>query len=277
MKRIFFIMIFLPIYLHANFIGMNNGARSLAMGNAFVALSNEPTAIFSNPAGLARIYQYHITASHQNLYGLSDLYNDMVAISFPTPFFRTGIAFQQINLLDTYSEQIFYFSVAGIIRPKNIPIRFGTSFKYESAKVENYENAKNPANFDLDFGILIDLTKNIFLGYSIKHLLEPEFQFISEGDKLEKKSTTGICYNWRNSVNFLADYTLTNNDYHWNFGSEIWFYNIFAARLGMNNEKLTSGFGLKTENWLIDGAVIAHEQLGSTYRISLSLKFGENK
>ena len=84
----------------------------------------------------------------------------------------------------------------------------------------------------------------------------------------------GICYNWRNSVNFLADYIWTNNDSQWNLGSEMWFYNIFAARFGMCNEKLTAGFGLITNNWAIDGAVIAHEQLGSTYRISLSLKFG---
>ena len=254
---------------------MNNGARPLAMGNAFVALSDEATAIFSNPAGLARINQYYLRGSHQNLFGLSDLSNDMIAISFPTPHFRTGIAVQQIILVDTYSEQIFYLSTAGIIKPKNIPIRFGASLKYESAKVKNYDNAKSPANYDLDLGVLVDLTENIFLGYSMKNLLEPKFQFISEGDKLVRKHTAGICYNWLNSVNFLADYVWTKIDSQWNLGSEMWFYEIFAARLGMLNEKLTAGFGLKTKNWSIDGAVIAHEQLGSTYRVSLGLKFGD--
>ena len=256
---------------------MNNGARSLAMGNAFVALSDEPTAIFSNPAGLARINQYYLMGSHQNLFGISELYNDMVAISFPTPLFRTGIAIQQITLVDTYSEQIFYLSAAGIIKPKNILIRFGASLKYESAKVKNYENAKSPANYDLDLGFLIDLTENIFLGYSTKYLLEPKFQFISEGDQLVRKHTAGICYNWLNSINFLADYVWTKNDLQWNLGSEMWFYEIFAARLGMSNEKLTTGFGLKTKYWSIDGAVMAHEQLGSTYRVSLGLNFGGEK
>ena len=274
MKKIILLIISLPICLSANFIGMNNGARPLAMGNAFVALSDEATAIFSNPAGLARINQYYLRGSHQNLFGLSDLSNDMIAISFPTPHFRTGIAVQQIILVDTYSEQIVYLSAAGIIKLHNIPIRFGTSFKYESAKVKNYENAKSPANFDLDLGVLVDLTKNIFLGYSIKNLLEPKFQFISEGDKLVRKHTAGICYNWLNSVNFLADYVWTKNDSQWNLGSELWFYEIFAARLGMLNERLTAGFGLKTKYWSIDGAVIAHEQLGSTYRVSIGLKFG---
>ena len=74
---------------------MNNGARSLSMGNAFVALSDEPTAIFSNPAGLSRIDQFYLMGSHQNLYGLSNLYNDMVAISIPSSsnsFVSSGVA-----------------------------------------------------------------------------------------------------------------------------------------------------------------------------------------
>ena len=263
----------MPICISANFIGMNNGARSQALGNAFVALSDHPTAIFSNPAGLARIDQFYFTCSHQNLYGLSDLYNDMVAISFPIPLFQTGIAIQQINLLETYSEQIFYFSVARVFNLHEIPIRFGTSLKYESAKVKNYQNAANASNYDLDFGVLVDLTENIYWGYSIKYLLEPKFRFISEGNKLDRESKTGICYNWRKSVNFLADYVWTKNNSQLNFGSEIWFYDIFAARLGMCNEKLTAGFGLKMRTWSIDSAVLAHEQLGSTYRISLGLKF----
>ena len=108
MKKIIFLITLLPIFLSANFIGMNNGARALGMGNAFVALSDEATAIFYNPAGLARINQFYLTVSRQDLYGLADLYNDMVAISFPTPFFRTGLAVQQINLVDAYSEQILY-------------------------------------------------------------------------------------------------------------------------------------------------------------------------
>ena len=256
---------------------MNNGARSLAMGNAFVALSGEPTAIFSNPAGLARINQLYITSSYQNIYGLSDLYNGMVAISIPTPLFRTGIAVQHINLLNTYSEKIFYLSFAGIINPKNIPICFGTSLKYESAEVDDDENAKTPNNLDLDLGILVDLTENIFFGSAIKYLLEPEFQFISESDRLERKIITGICYNWRNSANFLVDYVWTNNNSQWNLGSEMWFYDIFAARLGMSDEKLTAGFGLKSNNWSIEGAVLSHEKLGSTYRISIGMKLGDKK
>ena len=75
----------------------------------------------------------------------------------------------------------------------------------------------------------------------------------------------------------MADHIWVNNDSQWNIGSELWFYEIFGARLGMMDENLTAGFGLETIYWSIDGAVIAHEQLGSSYRISLGLKFGGKK
>ena len=91
------------------------------------------TRNISNPAGLARINQNYVIGSHQNLYGLSDLHNDMVAISIYHSFIQIGIAFQQINLINTYSEKIYYFSIAKSIKLNNIPIRFGSSFKYESA------------------------------------------------------------------------------------------------------------------------------------------------
>ena len=119
---------------------------------------------------------------------------------------------------------------------------------------------------------LIDITENLFWGYSIKNLLEPEFKFISISDKLNKIHTMGLCYNWRNSVNFLADYIWTDMDSQWNLGSEIWFFDVFAARLGMYNERLTAGFGLKTKKWLVDSAILTHKELGSTYRISFGLK-----
>ena len=271
MKNIFIFLILFQSILFSNFISMNNGARSLALGNAFVALSENADAIFTNPAGLGRNNQLNLTVSHQKLYGISNLYNSMISISLPTPIFRTGLAIQQISLLNIYSEKILYLSAASILRIKDKPIRFGGSVKFESVSVKKYNSADSPSNLDMDLGFLIDFTKNLYFGYSLKYILEPEFIFISDGDKLNKVQTTGVCYKWRDSVYFLSDYVNTDSKSFWNLGSEIWFFNVFSARLGMSNERLTMGFGLKTKKWSIDGAVLSHEQLGSTYRISLGI------
>lgn len=274
MKKIYFLVIVLPVYLSANFIGMNNGARSLSMGDAFVALSDETSAIFYNPAGLARVNNFHLIVSRQNLYGISDLNTDMVAMSLPTPILRSGVAVQRISLVDVYTEKIFYFSVAGIVKISKVPLRFGISFKHESAKVENYYSPYDPNNFDIDLGLLLDISEHLFLGYSVKHLLEPDFKFISESESIDQKHTAGLCYRWRKSVNFLADHIWISDQSQWNFGSEIWFFDVFAARLGLLDNKLTTGFGLSTDRWSIDVAVLTHNELGSTYRVSFGYKQG---
>ena len=274
MSKLLIIITSLSTFLFSNFIGMNNGARSLAMGNAYTALSDESITIFYNPAGLARINQLQLKASRQNLFGVSGLYSDMISIVLPTPALRTGFAVQKISLADSYSEQIVYLSLASIIKPNQIPIRFGLSLKHESVKVEDYDESNSPEEFDIDMGIIIDFNQNLFFGYSAKNMLEPEFEFISDGDKLKIQQSLGLCYKWRSAVHFLIDHVWTDLDSQWNFGSEIWFFDVFAARLGLFDESLTAGFGLKTKKWTIDSAVLSHEELGSTYRISFGLKYG---
>ena len=132
-----FIVIIIPLILSANFIGMNHGARAMAMGNAYTALADEPSAIFFNPAGLTKVDQFYLKASHQNLYGISGLYNEMLAFSAPLPYSRVGFATTHITLWDEYSEQVFHLSGASLIRPFGIPIRFGVTFKYEKVFVLN--------------------------------------------------------------------------------------------------------------------------------------------
>lgn len=274
---IFFIILITPIFLAANFIGMNHGARAMAMGNAYIALADEPTAIFFNPAGLTKINKFYLKASHQNLFGVKDLYNDMVAFSVPVPNARLGIAWTQLSLTDEYSEQVFYLSAASIIRPLGIPVRFGTSLKYERVSVLNYEGADNPSNYDLNMGIMIDAQKDLTLAFVANNILRSEFEILTESEKLNTEFKTGVCYNWRKSVNFVADYIWNEEKSFWNLGGEMWFYNVFAARIGMNEDRLTTGFGIKAKYWTIDGSLLSHSSLGSTYRISVGVKLGGKK
>ena len=167
MSKLLIIITSLSTFLFSNFIGMNNGACSLAMGNAYTALSDESITIFYNPAGLARINQLQLKASRQNLFGVSGLYSDMISIVLPTPALRTGFAVQKISLADSYSEQIVYLSLASIIKPNQIPIRFGLSLKHESVKVEDYDESNSPEEFDIDMGIIIDFNQLFWMIFII--------------------------------------------------------------------------------------------------------------
>ena len=66
----------MPPSLHAAFEEIGAGARPIAMGSAFTAISDDPHAIHYNPAGLAQIRRGELTAGYGRLYlGLKDKSN----------------------------------------------------------------------------------------------------------------------------------------------------------------------------------------------------------
>jgi hypothetical protein len=274
MKKWIFMLVFaLPCFLAADFTGMNWGARPMAMGNAYLSLADDPPAMFWNPARMAVIEQLSISASHETLYGISDFSNQTVAIGFPLPFVKMGIGWTQINLKDVYTERIAYLSASSIIWLHKTPLRFGMNVKHYYAKVHNYTDADSPSNLDFDLGIDTNLAKNLTAGFVVRNLFEPEFQFIQQADKVEREMAFGVAYRWLNSVHFACDYVASDSQSEWNIGGEMWFFNVFAPRIGMSGEDFTAGFGLKGNNWQLDGAALSQEALGSTYRLTFMWKF----
>ena len=251
---------------------INKGAYSYAMGDASVAFSKGASSVFINPAGLGKSSFVSITTTHQNIFGVKDLYNEMLAFNFPLPFVRMGIGTNQLILLNQYSEQVYYISGASIIRIIKIPIYFGISTKILHSSV-NYAGANKPISFNLDFGIIADLNKNLSFGFVMKNPVKNKIVFLKYENTTKTSYEIGAAYNWKNVMNFTADYQIKNKIGKFKFGWELWFYNVFAPRIGLNGENLTAGFGLKSKRWALDGAILSHDSLGSDYKISFTYKF----
>jgi|GEM_PF-1814585 len=266
-----------PCTLFPNFIGMNWGARAYSLGNTFVGLADDPSSIFWNPAGITKIDKYSFSFSHQNLFGIDDLYNEMFAAVLPFKFSPIGLGWTQVNLLGEYSEQVIYLSSGRSFWINKIPIRIGVSAKHYFVNVKGYKNADSPSNFDLDSGILIQTTKKIAVGFTVKNITRPKFKFMDLKNSIYRKYSIGCCYTWKNSLNLLFDYVWDKNSEEFHLGGEMWFYEVFAPRIGYCNENLTAGFGIKTKRWNLDGTVYADDALGNTYRISLGFQFGKKK
>lgn len=67
------ILIFLPLNLYsgeyaAEFLRIGIGARALGMGGAYVALANDGSAVYWNPAGLTNMNKLHLTFSHSPMF-----------------------------------------------------------------------------------------------------------------------------------------------------------------------------------------------------------------
>lgn len=76
----------------APFLNISQGARAAAMGSAFVAVADDPSAIFWNPAGIARIQGGSVMFDHTNW--IADInYNYMAAMYNLGDLGAVGISF----------------------------------------------------------------------------------------------------------------------------------------------------------------------------------------
>ncbi|MFQ5770148.1 MAG: hypothetical protein ACE5HX_06410 [bacterium] len=71
--KVLVLFIFLPVTLYAGeyaaeFLRIGVGARALGMGGAYVALANDGTAVFWNPAGLAQINALQLSFTHAPMF-----------------------------------------------------------------------------------------------------------------------------------------------------------------------------------------------------------------
>jgi hypothetical protein len=161
----------------ATFLEIGVGARAMAMGGAYAAVSNDPTALYYNPAGIVWVRNAQVELMHNEwLVGTS---HDFVGVVMPMPFLNSsfGLSF---NTLD-FGEQ----SVRTVERPEGTGEKyaardyavsltyalaltdrfaFGISGKYVNQKIWN-ENGNAAA---LDLGIYYNtMVKGLSLGLAM--------------------------------------------------------------------------------------------------------------
>jgi hypothetical protein len=88
----------------AQFLKMGVGARACAMGEAFAAIADDPTAVYWNPAGLGQLDQTEILAM-QNFW-LLDMSYQYVAAAIPSPYGAFGVtaAYSSSGKIPRYEE-----------------------------------------------------------------------------------------------------------------------------------------------------------------------------
>ncbi len=85
----------------ANFLEIGVGARAMAMGGSYVAIANDPTALYYNPAGITNLGNIQVEFMHNEW--LVDTNYDFIGAVTPLPFWNSSIGASLI-LLD-YGEQ----------------------------------------------------------------------------------------------------------------------------------------------------------------------------
>lgn len=289
----------------AQFLKIGVGGRATAMGDAFVAVANDVSALYWNPAGLTQFSENQIMFSHNqwvvdinhdfigavyhlddaNAFGVSVTSLSMEQMKVTTEYapFGTGeyFGFSDLGISISYSRRMTdQFSFGGTIRyieesldklkMRGVMIDLGT---YYWTGLGSTRFAVVVSNFGNDLApdgevVLVgNRTKSDWQSFSPPTMFRIGFAFEPYEDE-ENKVTTSIQLNHPN-----------DNSENLSLGFEYTWNKMFFARGGykINVDEQNYSFGaginvpISIANFSLDYAYANFTRLGSAHRFSITL------
>ena len=266
------------------FLKIGVGARSAAMGEAYSAVAQDPTAIYWNPAGIASITGREYHASHGEW--ISDVRYEYVAAVQGLRGHAIGahVGFLHMGELDgrndlgefTGTFRSYDFST-GLTYGHRLfrSLELGITAKLLYEKIDTFSALGVAADFGFRYrtplrGLTIAATATN-IGSSMK--------FVEESFVLPAQGRVGAAYRTRSVLSGLlvaADLAMPNDgDVKALLGAELWVHEMVALRGGMkgnyDQEFGTTGFGIRYHDYMFDYAYVPFSDsvLGATHRLSV--------
>jgi hypothetical protein len=260
----------------AAFLKMGQSVRAASLGGSFVALADDPSAIFYNPSGLL------LTTSRQMSFTQT---NWLVGSSYSTICFANpvdensafGIGFSRVDFgsiqettatARTGTGQFFSPGslLVAIAFAKNTPRAFiGGNIKLFRQNISSYQ--EDGIGFDL--GLLsITPIENLRLGASLLNLGW-------SGDKaLPQTFLLGLEYETARGITLLGDFSLQrDSDPLLHLGAELNPSPVLTLRGGMSGSNFSLGIGFKVKKFNLDYAYVPNADLGDTHRAGITVRF----
>lgn len=272
---------------------LGSGARSLGMGRAYVAVANDPTSIFWNPAGLATINQKGFTLFHTNLF--LDTNYDFIGYTYPTPnsgviglaAFRLDVSDIEVRdkgnnlsgyFKDTQSNYIISYSKElSTYFKRCYPLSGGINLKIATHKSGQYSSTGVGA----DTGLLYQPFDFIRVGINLQNILEPKIRLKTDETNLPFNLKTGICISFNCSQSLSDKLILAldmdkpkgiNPEYHIGLEYSLW-KELLSLRVGLDKKDVTAGAGINYKGISLDYC-FSKQDLDTTQKFSMTLQFG---
>ncbi len=264
------------------FLRMGVGARAIGMGGAFTAVPQSAAAGFYNPGGLPFLKRRQLAFSG-GILALDRAHN---FLGFATALhpgaqkkgaFDAGFSLAWVNSgvsnIDgrdadgrpqgtfSFSENAFLFSFA--IQPlPRAALGFTAKLLYaRMPDVKQDNSALSTRGLGLDFGLLVNPVKNLFLGAVLQDV-RSKYSWNTEGvwergtatiDHFPKVLRLGASYavNRSGLVSFDARYNFKQG---WRFyaGGEWVYQDRLIGRLGFSGDHVSFGTGIRLRVWRLD-------------------------
>ncbi len=272
------------------FLKLGSGVRALSMGKAFVALADDASASYWNPAGLIQIKGGEISLMYAEPFGkVAGITHQNIAYARETRYFNYGLNFiyagvEGLERYNTDAESAGNFGsqewalLTSLAYSPSPRCAWGTTFKLVNQKIEDYQ-----ANgFGADLGLLFKSDKKpLRVGITCENLTQPAVKLRDTVEYYPRRIHYGIMFKpfkYRQILTSLVTADLvsqTDTVPKQFYGTEIGLYRMVFLRGGYNTASLEQSFGsgLKIKRFSVDYAYLIHPYLGDTHRAGLALKF----
>lgn len=257
-------------------------AQSLALGNSFVAVTQEPLGVVWNPAGLSFMSQNQATFEAGKLYEGTNLYG--VGIGVPARTLPSiGFTVLSMNSGDferttELNEPIGNFGEGDLAMyltgSKAITPRFAIGGNLKIARQSVEEFSATGVGFDL--GAMYDVTPMIRLGGSVLNLGGPNLSLrdVTETYPVEfRVGASAKLFRGQGLITMELDQNAdTGTGFH--TGAQYWLYKNFALSVGYATDSPAGGFSYKTPSGFQFNYALADQELGMMHRFGISYSFG---
>jgi len=281
------------------FMSYGAGARSMAMGSAYVAVADDASAVYWNPAGLSQITRKEVMLLKATLF--ADTTYDFY--SFVKPSKKGGSAwglmmanltssgYERVNIkVDPVTGGYTSFEKAGTFAVEQSAmgwsygrkvvdhVSIGTALR----QIKRAVDTSSDSSMSADLGALIDSKEGRRrIGLTIRNVYAKTSG--DTEDTMPLVFRTGISDQFFKK-RLLLSFDIVKNiraNAGWNFGGEFGFSRNFKGRFGFQGEQgegfreTNVGFGYKVKSVTLDYALGLHT-LGTSSRMGLSWQFGRS-
>ena len=278
----------------------SQSARAKAMGNSYVALSQDAYGAFYNPAGVAWIKEPEASINFQNRFGLVNT----VSASYVNKVTRE-IGWGNTLIYSGHPESFYqelYFSTLGAYRFTELwllpPFSVGANVHIMSARTTGgsgspYDQTGSAYGFGLDIGFLMEIARNIDFGFVLNNV--PTVNFFHNSSSTEREIGNNDYNEYRYRENSPASLTMGGSfevshstlfvaegripfyqDQNWRFagGIEQQIANPVRIRFGAEREIFTN---FETPWFLTTGGGVRFPVQRKTIDIDFSYEFMTNR
>ncbi|MGH1362328.1 MAG: PorV/PorQ family protein [Calditrichia bacterium] len=277
------------------------GSKAYGLGRAYVALANDPTGVFWNPAGLEYAPQVSFSLFHSPLI-LDGTSLDFLGFLYPTLNFGSiGIGLTRIGVNDIqYTDENnilgtngadFTYSEIYIAYAKKLPFSITPGVTFKVQRQSFSENNIDGSAFGLDFGLLYRpdfenaLMRNLSIGVHYLNAIQPQVKAGPNPEDVATKLTFGLMktipvgVGGKMNVLFdVAQWEVSGTSLH--MGVEYGFRDFGTLRAGFDRNAPTFGAGIQYRFMDIDYSFSNLSDEGALppgHRFSVTFNLGKTR